>query len=134
MVSKRSRSDISAPNVHGKPITDVELIRGFILALGAGGRKEKTLYIYEEGIRMLSDFAQGLGLPGLAAMDRNVIRHWLTSLHQRGNKPATVSVRYRSLNRFFNWVVTEEECTDNPMDKVEPPKIPSTIQAYYLLA
>ena len=131
MVAKRSSSDISAPNFHGKPITDNELIRGFILALGAGGRKEKTLYIYEESIRMLSDFAQGLGLPGLATMDRNVIRHWLTSLHQRGNKPATVSVRYRSLNRFFNWVVTEEERTDNPMDKVEPPKIPSTIQAYY---
>ena len=103
MVAKRSSSDISAPNVYGKPITDGELIRGFILALGAGGRKEKTLYIYEESIRMLSDFAQGLGLPDLAAMDRNVIRHWLPSLHQRGNKPATVSVRYRSLNRFFNW-------------------------------
>ena len=69
MVSKRSSSDISAPKVHGKPITDGELIRGFILALGAGGRKEKTLYIYEESIRMLSDFAQGLGLPGPAAMD-----------------------------------------------------------------
>ena len=134
MVAKRSSSDISAPNFHGKAITDDDLIRGFILALGAGGRKEKTLYIYEESIRMLSDFAQSLGLPGLATMGRNVIRHWLTSLLQKGNKPATVSVRYRSLNRFFNWVVTEEERTDNPMDKVEPPKIPSTIQAYYLLS
>ena len=90
MVSKRSSSDISAPNFPGKAITDDNLIRGFILALGAGGRKEKTLYIYEGSIRMLSDFAQSLGLPGLATMDRNVIRHWLTSLLQKGNKPATV--------------------------------------------
>jgi len=39
MVTRRSSSDISAPNFHEKPITDNELIRGFILALrpvGAG--------------------------------------------------------------------------------------------------
>ena len=39
MVTGRPSSDISAPNVHGKPITDDELIRGFVLALrpvGAG--------------------------------------------------------------------------------------------------
>ena len=64
-------------------------------------------------------------------MNRTHIRHWLISLHQKGNKPATVSVRYRSLNRFFNWCVSEEERNDNPMDRVDPPKIPSEIQAYY---
>ena len=80
MVNKRSSSDISAPNSHGKPITDHELIRGFILALGAGGRKPLTLFIYEDSIRKLSDFAQNLGLPGLVTMDRKVVRHWLTSL------------------------------------------------------
>ena len=61
------------PNFKREPMSDGNVIRGFILALGAGGRKEKTLYIYEESIRMLSDFAQDLGLPGLATMDRNVI-------------------------------------------------------------
>ena len=93
MISKTSSSDVNAPNLNREPISDDDLIRGFILALGAGGRKEKTLYIYEESIRMLSDFARGLGLPGLASMNRTHIRHWLTSLHQKGNKPATVSVR-----------------------------------------
>ncbi len=80
---------------------------------------------------MLSGFARSLSLPGLAIMDRKVVRHWLTSPHQKGNKSATVSVRYRSLNPFFNWCVTEEERSDNPMDRVDPPKIPSEIQAYY---
>ena len=131
MVAKRSSSDVSAPNFGRESVLDEDLIRGFILALGAGGRKQKTLTIYEDSIRMLSDFARRLGLPGLATMDRTHIRHWLTSLHQKGNKPATVSVRYRSLNRFFNWCVAEEERDDNPMDRVDPPKIPSEIQAYY---
>ena len=131
MASEPSSSDVYAPNYSLEPTSDGALVTSFILSLGAAGRKERTIYIYEESITMLSEYARGLGFPGLATMDRNVIRHWMTSLHQKGNKPGTVSVRYRSLNRFFNWAVTEEERSDNPMDKVEPPKIPSTIQAYY---
>ena len=131
MISKTSSSDVSAPNSTRRPISDQDLIRGFLLALGAGGRKSRTLFIYEDSIGRLSEFAQSLGLPGLATMDRTVVRHWLTSLHQKGNKPATVSIRYRSLNRFFRWCVDEEERPDNPMDRVDPPKIPSEIQAYY---
>ena len=129
MVSKTSSSDVSAPNFPRESISDEALIRGFILALGVGGRKPKTLTIYDDSIRMLSGFARSLGLPGLATMNRTHIRHWLTGLHQRGNEPPTVSVRYRSLNRFFNRSVGEEERADNPMDKVDPPKIPSEIQA-----
>ena len=55
MVSKRSSSDVNAPNFGREPISDEDLIRGFILALGAWGRKEKTLTIYYDSIRMPSD-------------------------------------------------------------------------------
>ena len=105
MSAKTSSSDLNASNSDREPISDDDLIRGFVLALGAGGRKARTLFIYEDSIRSLSDFAHSLGLPGLATMDRMHIRHWLTSLHQKGNKPATVSIRYRSLNRFLSWCV-----------------------------
>ena len=64
-------------------------------------------------------------------MHRTHTGHRLTSLHRKGNKPPTVSVRYRSLNRVFNWCVAEKERSDNPMDRVDPPKIPSETQAYY---
>ncbi len=133
MVAKRSSSDVYAPNSNRESISDDDLIRGFVRALGAGGRKSGTLFIYEDSIRALSKFARNLGLPSLAIMDRTHIRHWLSSLHQKGNKPATVSIRYRSLNRFFGWCVTEEERCDNPMDRVDPLRIPSEIQAYYQL-
>ena len=131
-MSKPIRAPVFAPNSKVECKTDEELVRGFLLALGAGGRKQSSLQIYEESIRMLSDFADSLGLPGLATMDRTHIRHWLTKLHQKGNKPSTVSVRYRSVSRFFNWCVEEGEREDNPMDRVDAPRIPATIQAYYL--
>ena len=75
MVSQSSRSDITTPNFKREQVSDEDMIRGFILALGAGGRKQKTLTIYEDSIRMLSVFARDLGLPGLTAMDRTHIRH-----------------------------------------------------------
>ena len=131
-MNARSSSSLSySPNFQPGIPSDDTLIRGFILALGAAGRKETTLYIYDESIRSLSSFAKERDLPGLATMDRHVVREWMSSLHQKGNKPATVSVRYRSLNRFFNWCVSEEERKDNPMDRIDPPRVPDTIQPYY---
>ena len=45
MASKSSSSDVSAPNYSSEPLSDDDLIRGFTLALGAGGRKPRTLFI-----------------------------------------------------------------------------------------
>ena len=118
-------------NPSPEPISDDDLIRSFTLSLGASGRAEKTLDIYKKSVRMLSEFARGLGLPSLSEMDREQVRHWLMSLHQRGNKPGTISVRYRAVNRFFKWAVAEGERDDNPMDYIDPPKIPDTIQPHY---
>lgn len=131
MQNKPSTSHVYVPNSHPESVSDEDLIRGFLLSLGASGRSEKTLSTYGESLSMLSDFARKLGLAGLAEMDPTVVRHFLTSLHQRGNKPATVSVRYRSINRFFKWAVAEEERADNPMDRIDPPVIPDTLQPYY---
>ena len=74
MASQSSKSDVTTPNFKREPISDEDVIRGFILALGAGGRKQKTLTIYEDSIKMLSVFAWDLGLPGLTIMDRTHIR------------------------------------------------------------
>ena len=63
------------PYFKREPISDGNVIRGFILALGAGGRKQKTLTIYEDCIKMLSVFAWDLRLPALTTMDRTHIRH-----------------------------------------------------------
>jgi len=131
MTSKTTSSNVCAPNSGPESIPDDDLIRGFLLALEACGRKPRTLFIYEDSIRKLSDFSRKHSFPSLVTMDRNAIRHWLASLHQQGNKPATVSIRYRSLNRFFRWCVSEGERDDNPMDHVDPPIIPSEIQPYY---
>ena len=75
-------------------ISDDDLIRGFILALGADGRKPKTLGNYEDSIRALSEFARNLGLDCLAAMDLTPICDRLrsTKLVIRLSRPVDSSV------------------------------------------
>ena len=64
-MNARSSSSLSySPNFQPGIPSDDTLIRGFILALGAAGRKETTLYIYDESIRSLSSFAKERDLPG----------------------------------------------------------------------
>ena len=131
MTSKTSKSQCSAPNDSPDVISDEALLRGFLLDLGASGRSEKTAFIYGDSVTRLSEFAESLGFPGLAQMNRDHVRHWLASLHKMGNKPGTVHVRYRSINRFFKWMVKEGERKDNPVDNIDPPTIPQVIQPYY---
>lgn len=131
MVKTRPSSHVYVPNYHEEPISDEDLIRGFLLDLGASGRSDKTSFIYGDSVKRLSAFGRELGFPPLAVMDKDHVRHWLASLHQKGNKPASVHVRYRSVNRFFKWCVKEGERDDNPIDYIDPPRLPQVIQPFY---
>ncbi len=66
MKNRRPNSHLSAPNVQPEPISDEDLIRSFLLALGSSGKREKTLTIYGESVKMLSNFARAEGMPCLA--------------------------------------------------------------------
>ena len=129
MPTKSSKSHVSASNSRPEPISDEDLIRGFLLDLGASGRATRTLVIYGDAVKRLSTFARKMGFPPLAVMGRDHVRHWLTSLYQAGNKPGGVHVRYRAVNRFFRWCVGEGE--DNAMEHISPPRLPYVIQPYY---
>jgi site-specific recombinase XerD len=131
MVKKRPRSHVYAPNYKPEAISDEDLTRGSLLDLGASGRSPKTLFIYGDSVKRLSAFARDLDFPPLAVMDKDHVRHWLLSLYENENKPATVHVRYRSINRFFKWCIKEGERQDNPVDCIDPPRLPEVIQPYY---
>ena len=121
---RRTSSHGSAPNFPLEPISDDDLLRGYFLALGAEGRKDKTLVTCQESLDQLRTFARREELPPLIALERDHLRAWLLELRKKGNKPATLSVRYRAVNRFYKWCVREGEREDNPMDWVDPPRSP----------
>ncbi len=131
MKTLRPKSHVYAPNVQPEPISNEDIVRSFLLGLGGAGRVEKTLETYGQSLRMFVEFAKMEGLPPLVEMEPDHLRYWFQSLYKRGNKPGSVSVRYRALNRFYNWAVREGEVAENPLHRVDPPRIPDEIQPWY---
>jgi len=41
-------------------------------------------------------------------------------------KPASVSIEYRALAKFWAWAVEEDEVSDSPMRKMKAPTVPET--------
>ena len=66
MVKTRLSSHVSVPNYQSEPISDDDLIRGFLLDLGASGRSSKTTFIEGDSVKRLSAFDRSLGFPPLA--------------------------------------------------------------------
>jgi len=49
---------------------------------------------------------------------------FLVHLAEQGRAAATLNNRYRSLHRFFTFVVEEGEADDHPMERMTPPQVP----------
>jgi integrase/recombinase XerC/integrase/recombinase XerD len=100
------------------------LIQQFRLTLRVSGRSPRTLEAYELAIRSLLGCLEGVGLTiDPADVTSEHIRIFLSSLVDSA-APATVNQRYRSLHRFFAWLVTEGERQDNPVSRIPTPKVP----------
>ena len=87
---------------------DLELLhRSFARCLRAENRSAGTIYVYGLAIRQLADYLAGLpDPPGRTAdMQRQPIEDFIGSLADEGIAGATLNNRYRSLNRFFGYLL-----------------------------
>lgn len=55
---------------------------------------------------------------------RAEIEAFLIGLGEQGRSASTMNNRYRSLHRFFGFVVDEGEAADHPMTRMTPPQVP----------
>src|SRR5207248_1165570 len=47
------------------------------------------------------------------------------------NAPATMNQRYRSLKRFYRWLLEEGEICENSMLRLKPPRVPDQVKEHY---
>ena len=106
------------------------LLSSFRLTLRAEGLTEKTFNIYADAIKRLEAFRLHKGMAPIPAMSTEHVREFLGDMQER-NAPSTVNQRYRSLKRFYRWLVEEGEIRENPMLRIKPPKVPDTIKEHY---
>ena len=119
------------PNCAPKLAISQTLRDGFALSLMAEGKAQKTLKTYLEAVDALLAFVAEKAMPEVGELSAEHLREFVASLYAKGNKPATVSNRYRALKRFFGWLRDEGERTDNPLDRIKAPRIPDQVLAHY---
>lgn len=110
--------DSSAPSVVG-PLRD-----SFLRHLAAENRSRSTQITYAAAIDLLATFAADAGMPDLTELRREHIEAFLVDLRDKGQRPATLANRYRSLQQFYRWMADEGEIKASPMVNMRPPHVP----------
>jgi site-specific recombinase XerC len=96
------------------------LLASWQRSLRAARRSPRTIQSYTEAAEQLGDFVVRLGMPTeVAHIRREHIETFIEDLDRRF-KPATVGVRFRSLQQLFRWMLEEGEITANPNGCARP--------------
>lgn len=95
-------------------------LRDFQRDLRVRNRAARTIKSYTDAVTQLADHA---GASTVADLDRDAVMDFLDA-EQARNKPATVAVKYRSLQQWFRWLAEEGEITVSPMERMTPPSVP----------
>lgn len=66
----------SAPNF----LADETILQGYLLALRASGRAEKTVHTYASALEVLRRFCDGRGMSGIAALSTEHLREFFNHL------------------------------------------------------
>jgi integrase/recombinase XerC len=93
----------------------------FKLSCRVDGLSPASIRDYSYKIGRCIEFLLGCGIKGASEVNTNHIRMFLAHL-QESNKPGSVIGYYKSVHRFFAWLVEEEVIEKNPVEKVRPPK------------
>jgi site-specific recombinase XerD len=95
----------------------------FARGLRAEGCSPRTLETYGEALALFTAFMAERGrVPKPASVQRDQVEEFIAHLYET-RKSSTAHNRYRSLKRFFNWLVDEDEIEHSPMERMRPPKL-----------
>lgn len=104
------------------------LFRSLRRELEAAGRSRATVAAYNQGCLNLERWLLGHGHDGdLGAVTRDLATDWLAWLRApapkgAGKAPDTVLSYFRSVRRFYNFLVADEFITASPLAKIPEPK------------
>ena len=99
---------------------------GFLLSSRVDGLSPRTLADYEYKVGAFVLFCSGLGINDPGQVTASEVRQFLLKLQEK-NAPASVSGYYKSVNRFFSWMVEERILDRSPMATIHSPRVPQKV-------
>lgn len=101
-----------------------ELNKSFARHLRAENLAKKTVDTYTESVGQLIAFLVAHDLPlTLSQIQRQHVEMWIESILAT-RAPATANNRFRGVQQFFKWAVSEGEISETPTAKMRPPRVP----------
>ena len=94
----------------------------FALALRSERRSENTVYSYLLSVRLFAEFLKEHDRPLTIDATRDDIRAFIIDQTKR-NSASTALVRYKSLQAFFKFIVSENELDASPMTGMKAPTV-----------
>lgn len=101
--------------------------KSFERHLRAEGKAKKTVETYLEAVTQLIGRLMGRGIEHPRLITRRHIEDYMVDLldNDRPGRFATANNRFRALQQFFRWLEEVERVIfENPMAKMNPPKVP----------
>jgi site-specific recombinase XerC len=94
----------------------------------------RTIDTYGLAVRQLGEFLRERGMPAdPTRVTREYLIEWMRHVQRpkeesgRGMSAQTALQRYRSVSRFFAWLVETDEIQESPMAKMKPPRVPEKL-------
>lgn len=101
------------------------LLPSWKLALAADRKSPNTIEGYTDGVRLFLKWCAEHGHP--AALDRTLVRGWVTGLLNAGAAPTTARARQMALKRFAAWLVEEDLIEADPLLRLKPPQLDTKV-------
>jgi len=95
----------------------------FILACRVNGLSPATLHNYSYQLGRFVSYCSESGLADAHDITAHHVRAYLLSL-QETMGPVSVQDYYKTVNRFFNWMIEEGILGQSPMKNIKPPRMP----------
>lgn len=104
---------------------DMMKLKMFVASKRISGRSETTLAQY---VAQIMSLKYSLNKPFAEMTSMDIRWYFAMCQVERGNSMNTLQNRRRALNSFFNFMVNEEMISKNPLNKIEPFKVPKEIK------
>lgn len=89
------------------------------------GPSQKTVAFHRDNLlQNFLPYLNGRAVKDVAEVTPELMRHYLVEQASRGLKPWTLSGRFYSALRFFNWCIEQGYIDANPMARLKRPKTP----------
>lgn len=98
-----------------------EMLPSWELSLRADRKSAQTVAAYGTGVRLFLRWCAEHG--HTPALDRTLVRTWVTALLDGGAAPATARTRQMALKRYSAWLREEGEIASDPLQDLAPPKL-----------